>query len=138
MGTASSNSSSNSEKSEIQLGSWIVTEESARQYLAAVGDANPAYFDHCLIPPLALSAFALGALLGSLALAPGAVHSLQEVATVRSVGFGDRITGVARLERPRQRGELEFTTASYVLTNSDGATVQTGKATVLIPVSGSA
>jgi acyl dehydratase len=127
---------SNSENSEIQLGGWTVSEESARRYLAAVGDAQPAYFNYRLIPPLALSAFALSALLESLDPAPGAVHSLQEVTTVRTVGFGERITGVARLERPRQRGGLEFTTASYVLTNSAGATVQTGKTTVLIPVSG--
>lgn len=129
---------SNSDNSNIQLGSWTVSEESARRYLAAVGDAQTAYFNYGLFPPLALSAFALGALLDRLALAPGAVHSLQEVTTVRSVGFGERVTGVARLERPRQRGGLEFTTVSYVLTDSAGATVQTGQTTVLIPVSGTA
>ncbi|HEU0020434.1 MAG TPA: hypothetical protein VFR55_01990 [Dehalococcoidia bacterium] len=127
-----------SPESAIQLGSWTVTEELARQYLAAVEDSQPAYFDHRLFPPLALSAYALGALLAKLALAPGAIHSLQEIATVRSVGFGDRITGVAQLERPRQRGGLEFITVSYILTNAAGAPVQTGKATVLAPVRGGA
>ena len=121
-------------ESEIQLGCWTVTEETARQYLAAVGDSQQAYFDHRMVPPLALSAYALGALLDKLALAPGAIHSLQEVATVRSVAFGEQITAVARLERPRQRGGLEFTTASYVLTNAAGAQVQTGKTTVLTPM----
>jgi len=125
-------------ESEIQLGSWTVTEESARQYLTAVGDSQQAYFEHRLIPPLALTAYALGALLDRLALAPGAIHSLQEIAAVRPVGFGDQITGVARLERPRQRGGQEFTTASYVLTDSGGAPVQTGKTTVLAPVVGPA
>lgn len=125
-------------ESEIQLGSWTVTEDSIRQYLAAVGDSHQAYFEHHLVPPLALSAYALGALLKRLALPPGAIHSLQEVATVQPVAFGEHITAVAQLERPRQRGGLEFTTANYVLTNSAGAQVQTGKTTVLVPVSGAA
>jgi acyl dehydratase len=123
-------------ESEIQLGSWTVTEEWARQYLSAVGDGQQAYFDHRLVPPLALTAGALGALLDKLALAPGAIHSLQECATLRSVGFGERITGVAQVERPRQRGGLAFTVASYLLTNSAGAPVQTGKTTVLVPPHG--
>jgi acyl dehydratase len=95
-----------------------------------------AYFDNVMVPPLALSAYALGGLLDKLALPPGAIHSLQEITTVRPVGFGEHITAVAQLERTRQRGGLEFTTASYVLTNSAGAQVQTGKTTVLVPIGG--
>jgi len=137
MGTTSGTTSGTTATgSEIQLGTWRVTEESARRYLAAVGDCHQAYFDHGLIPPLALSAFALGALLDKLDLPPGAVHSLQEVVTVQSAVFGDQITGAALLERPRQLGGLELTTASYVLTNPAGAPVQTGKTTVLVPARG--
>ena len=121
---------------EIQLGCWTITEDSVRQYLGAVGDSQLAYFDHLMVPPLALSAYALGGLLDKLALPPGAIHSLQEIRTVRPVGFGEQITAVAQLERSRQRGGLEFTTASYVLTNSAGAQVQTGKTTVLVPNGG--
>ena len=121
---------------EIQLGCWTITEDSVRQYLGAVGDSQLAYFDYLMVPPLALSAYALGGLLDKLALPPGAIHSLQEITTVRPVGFGEHITAVAQLERTRQRGGLEFTTASYVLTNSAGAQVQTGKTTVLVPIGG--
>jgi len=127
-----------SPQSEIQLGCWTITQDLVRQYLGAVGDSQLAYFDHLMVPPLALSAYALGGLLDKLALPPGAIHSLQEITTVRPVGFGEQITAVAQLERPRQRGGLEFTTASYVLTNSAGAQVQTGKTTVLVPIGGTA
>lgn len=123
-------------ESEIQLGCWTLNEDSVRQYLTAVGDSQQVYFDLHLVPPLALSAYALGALLEKLALAPGAIHSLQEVATVRAVAFGEQITGTAQLERPRQRGGLEFTYVSYVLTDCAGEPVQTGKTTVLVPMSG--
>jgi len=121
---------------EIQLGCWTIPEDSVRQYLGAVGDSQLAYFDYVMVPPLALSAYALGGLLDKLALPPGAIHSLQEITTVRPVGFGEHITAVAQLERTRQHGGLEFTTASYVLTNSAGAQVQTGKTTVLVPIGG--
>ena len=125
-----------SPQSEIQLGCWTITQDLVRQYLGAVGDSQLAYFDHLMVPPLALSAYALGGLLDKLPLPPGAIHSLQEITTVRPVEFGEQITAVAQLERPRQRGGLEFTTASYVLTNSAGAQVQTGKTTVLVPIGG--
>jgi len=121
-------------ESEIQLGCWTITEDSVRRYLGAVGDSQLSYFDHVMVPPLALSAYTLGLLLDKLALPPGAIHSLQEITTVRSVGFGEQITAVAQLERPRQRGGLEFITASYLLTNSVGNQVQIGKTTVLVPV----
>ncbi len=123
-------------ESEVELGTWNVSEELARQYLEAVGDQCREYFDHSLVPPLALSAYALGALLRKLNLPPGAIHSLQEVETLRPVKFEESITGVAGIERPRRRGNLEFTTVSYALTDLTGQRVQTGKSTVLVTGTG--
>lgn len=122
----------NSLETDIELGSWIVTEDMVRRYLSAVGDANQEYYTHRLVPPLALAAYALGALLQRLGLPPGAIHSLQEVDTVQAVGFGEEINSTARIERPRKRGNLEFVSASYFLENSTGERVQSGKSTVLI------
>jgi acyl dehydratase len=126
-----------SPESEIKLGVWTASEESVRQYLKAVGDTRLEYFESNLVPPLSLAAYALGALLEKLALPSGAVHSLQEVETLGPVKLGEEISGVARLERPRRRGGLQFTTATYTLQKANGQQVQTGKSTVLVRASDS-
>ena len=118
---------------DIDLGSWQLTEEKIRQYLEAVGDSPELYFQHGLAPPLALSAYALGALLEKLNLPPGTIHSLQEMETAKPVAIGQEISGRAVLERPRQRAGLQFTTITYTLQDDSGAPVQTGKTTVLTP-----
>lgn len=118
---------------DIDLGSWQLTEERIRQYLEAVGDSPELYLQHGLAPPLALSAYALGALLEKLNLPPGTIHSLQEMEVAGSVAIGQEISGRAVLERPRYRAGLQFTTVAYTLQDGSGATVQTGKTTVLTP-----
>jgi acyl dehydratase len=117
---------------DIDLGCWKVTEELVRRYLDTTGDLNQDYYQCGLAPPLALAAWALGALLAKLDLPPGAIHSLQEVDTVQATKLGEEIRCTARWERPRRRGDLEFVAASYVLKNSQGEKVQTGKSTVLV------
>lgn len=118
---------------DIDLGSWQLTEEKIRQYLEAVGDSPELYLQRGLAPPLALSAYALGALLEKLNLPPGTVHSLQEMEVAGPVAIGQEISGRAGLEQPRQRAGLQFTTVTYTLQDGSGATVQTGKTTVLTP-----
>ena len=104
------------------------------QYLEAVGDPLPHYMELEIVPPLAISALALGNLLNQLALPGGAIHSLQEVNTVRAVHLGEELLVWAGLERPRQRGNLQFITASYWVQDTAGNDVQRGKSTVLVPL----
>lgn len=118
---------------DIDLGSWQLTEERIRQYLEAVGDSPELYLQRGLAPPLALSAYALGALLEKLNLPPGTIHSLQEMEAAKPVALGQEVSGCAVLEQPRHRGGLQFTTVTYTLQDSSGSPVQTGKTTVLTP-----
>lgn len=121
-------------ETDIDLGPWQLTTEKLRQYLDAVGDAPELYLRHGLAPPLALSAYALAALLEKLNLPPGTIHSTQEMDVAAPVAIGQEISGRAVLERPRRRGGLQFITVTYTLHDGSGATVQTGKTTVLTPV----
>ena len=116
----------------IDLGTWQPTRQSVQQYTSAVGDTQGVYFDLGLVPPLALSAWALGALLEKMSLPAGAIHSLQELEQFAPVEFDGVIRGVATVERPRRRGNLEFITAAIQLTDAAGQVVQTGKTTVLV------
>jgi 3-hydroxybutyryl-CoA dehydratase len=117
---------------ELDLGGWEVTEEYLRDYVAAVGDATPGYFQHGLVPPVALAARALGTLLEYLDLPPGAVHSLQEIAMLEPVSFDQKITGTASISPARHRGGLEFITAGFTLRDSQAREVLAGKSTVLV------
>ena len=117
----------------IDLGSWTLTEQSVWEYLDAVADDLGLYMEAGLVPPLALCAWALGAMLEKLSLPAGAIHSIQEMEAVAGVAVGQVIHGQAVPERPRSRGGLRFMTIAYTLENAAGEIVQTGKTTVLTP-----
>ena len=117
----------------IDLGSWTLTEDAVKGYLGAVGDDLGLYAETGLVPPLALCAYALAAMLHKLSLPAGTVHSIQEMEVLGAVAVGDEIHGEAVPERPRSRGGLTFTSVSYTLENGSGKVVQIGKTTVLTP-----
>ncbi len=114
------------------MGEWQVTEKSVRDYTQAVGDSQDTYFQTRLAPPLALIAWTLGNLLRRLDLPSGAIHSLQEMETLRGVEFGENITAFAQIGQPRRRGDLEFITTNYTLQAADGEEVLRGLSTVLV------
>ena len=88
----------------MELGTLRLGEGFVRDYLDAVGDQWPAYARHGLVPPVALAARALGSLLERWDLPPGAIHSVQEIAAIRPVPFGQEITGTAGVSQPKRRG----------------------------------
>ena len=116
----------------IDLGSWKVSEEFVGDYLGAVGDGSAAYFRHRLAPPAALAARALGSLLEKLELPPGAIHSLQEIETIRPIPFGEEIIGKSLVGPTKRRGGMEFVTVEASLKDREGAPMLGSKSTVLV------
>jgi len=127
-----------SDKDEaIDLDAWEVTGELVREYTQAVGDPLSLYSQCQLVPPLALAAWTLGRILNHMNLPSGAIHSLQEVETLRAVGFGETVSASVQISKPRRRGDLEFITAGYSIRAHSEETgrspkVMTGKTTVLV------
>ena len=121
--------------SAMDLGAWTLTEEAVREYLEAVGDDLDLYLERGMAPPLALCAYALGAMLEKLSLPAGTIHSIQEMEALAGVAIGEEIRGEAMPERPRTRGGLRFMSVGYRLSRMSGEVVQTGKTTVLTPES---
>jgi acyl dehydratase len=119
----------------LDLGAFDAAQEVVDEYLRSVGDALPIYEETGIVPPLYLAASALGSLLRKLALPPGAIHSLQEVATLTPVAIGSEIKVSAMLEKPRRRAGLEFITAVCNV-ESGGTAVLTSKSTVLLTSGG--
>ncbi len=93
-----------------------------------------------MVPPMALAARTLGLLIEKLGLAPGTVHTSQEVTSLKPVSQGQEISAVARPSRPLRRGQWEFLSVSFtlhkVIEGVPGEQVLTGKTTVMSPVEG--
>ena len=123
----------------LEMGRVSVYAEAVDDYLRAVGDELPIYRQTGLAPPLYGTAAALGLLLKTLDMPPGAIHSLQEVDTLAPIAVGRELRVVSTLERPRQRAGLRFITAACALSvipAKAGTTpytpVLTGKTTVMV------
>jgi len=119
-------------RQEADLGRWRLTEEFVQDYFRAVGDRLPVYAQLGLVPGVALAARALGFLLDRLDLPPGAIHSLQEIDSLKSVCIGQEISASSVVDEPRRRSGMEFITAVVALKNGDGEEVLTSKSTVLV------
>ena len=120
---------------KVNLGRWAVGEDFVREYLSAVDDGAGIYRELGAVPPMALAARALGALLSELALPPGTIHAAQDLDSRKMVRIGDEVSCIARLSRPSRRGAWEFISADFTLYGNAGQTLLSGKSTVLVPVS---
>ena len=119
---------------DFNLGSWVVGHDLAEEYLRVVDDGSSVYRDLGVVPPLALAARALGALLKELGLPPGAIHASQELDCRRTVSLGEEVSCIARLSRPIRRGDWQFISADFNMYAADGEGLISGKSTVLVPL----
>ena len=118
----------------IELGSWHVSVEGTDQYLEAIGDELTLYREAGIAPPLALAAQVVGLLLERLSLPPGAIHSLQDLQTVRTTSIGSRVSATAEVETPRERGGMRFLTVHFTVADAAAHDpVLHGRTTVLLP-----
>jgi mannose/cellobiose epimerase-like protein (N-acyl-D-glucosamine 2-epimerase family) len=103
-----------------------------RAYRDATGDALDVYDAQSAVPPLAVAAFALGALLESVGLPPGTLHANESLQTHRAVPVGSTVECRARVAQRSQRGGWIVT----VLESDallDGESAVFSRATVLCP-----
>ena len=121
---------------ELNLGRWAVRAEAVEEYLTAVEDDSLVYRELGVVPPMALAARALGALLEELSLPPGTIHASQEIDCRRMVNPDEEVSCVAALSRPMRRGDWQLVSADFTVHGAGGETVLVGKATVLVPVGG--
>ena len=108
------------------------------EYLDALESSLPIYAKHNLVPPMALAARTLGLLIEKLGLAPGTVHTSQEVTALKPVSVGQHISARAKPSRPLRRGQWEFLSVAFTLyeetPDGRGQEILKGKTTVMSPV----
>jgi acyl dehydratase len=101
------------------------------QYRQAVGDSTlPGY-----LPPTALAAWALGAVLKHLELVPGTVHASQELSFSRAVRVGDGVVQSATVSQNSVRGGWRWLVVDLTTDDDQGNSLLTGRSTVLFPES---
>jgi hypothetical protein len=103
-----------------------------RAYRDATGDANAVYAEQRAVPPLAVAAFALGALLESVGLPPGTLHANESLQAHAVVPEGATIECRARVAQRSQRGGWVVTVLESDLM-LEGASAVFARATVLCP-----
>ncbi|HLF70569.1 MAG TPA: MaoC family dehydratase N-terminal domain-containing protein [Dehalococcoidia bacterium] len=111
---------------------FSVNAAQSRAYRAATGDTLPLYDEAGLVPPLAVAALALGALLESVSLPPGTLHASESVTYVSPVPVDATLECRARLAQRSVRGGWVVSVLdSDILL--DGTTAVSTRATVMSP-----
>ena len=101
------------------------------QYRQAVGDSTlPGY-----VPPTALAAWALGAVLKHLELVPGTVHASQELSFAKAARVGDGVVQSATVAQNSVRGGWRWLVVDLTTEDDQAKTLLSGRSTVLFPES---
>jgi hypothetical protein len=107
-------------------------------YLQAVGETNPLYQDKGLVPPLAVTAFAMAALSEGLTMPSGTIHVSQELEFLAPVCMGDTITCLSKVSRKIDRGGLHIMATDISVTNQQQEKVLACKVGFVLPESAKA
>lgn len=103
-------------------------------YLKAVEENNSLYENTGLVPPMAVAALSLKALIDSISMPPGTIHVSQEFEFIANVKTGDALTSRARVSRVQERGKLHLMNVDTSVLNQENKPVLTGKTGFILPV----
>lgn len=113
--------------------SYELDSATVSDYLRAVGENNALYLQEGLVPPLAVTAFAMAALSKGLIMPSGTIHVSQELEFLATVKTGDTITCLSRVSRKANRGGLRLMTTDIEVINQLQERVLTGKVGFVLP-----
>jgi hypothetical protein len=111
---------------------FAIDRERSRAYLAATGDKLTVYSENEAVPPLAVAALALGALLEKVSLPPGTLHANESLRAYETVPVGTQLQCEARLaQRSARGGWIVSVLQSEIM--AGGRVAVSARATVLSP-----
>jgi acyl dehydratase len=117
---------------EFPPASFDLSDEWVGDYVASVEDEAIGAVDGGFVPPMAVAALAIRALLEQASLPPGTLHVGQELAFSAPVRRGERLTVDARIASRGKRAGWALI-AVELRVAGDGGTVMTGRATLSFP-----
>ncbi len=119
---------------EFPPGSYELKHSVIAKYLEAVGkpgkQSSPALE---FIPPMAIAAYTMTAVLQSLSLPPGAIHTAQELEFLKLVPVGATVNCRGRVAQKLNRGKLHLLVIELDALNQDQEKVLSGQATIIVP-----
>ena len=104
-------------------------------YVTAVEDASsPTASDGTpLVPPTAIAALALSAVINALQIPGGTIHASQELGFCASVPIGSTVECTATLAQNSVRRNWRFLIVNLEATTEGGSVVMEGKGTIMLP-----
>ncbi len=119
---------------EFPPAAFQVDSATGADYLKAVEEDNVIYQNTGLVPPMALAALALKALINTISMPPGTIHVSQEFEFIDAVNTRDTLTSQAKVSRVQERGKLHLMTVDISVVNQEQKPVLAGKTSFVLPV----
>jgi hypothetical protein len=102
-------------------------------YLEATLDSSELYSCEQLVPPMAVTAYAMTSLSKAVVLPSGTIHVSQELDFLKTVKIGDSITCCSKVSRKVDRGGLRLMNIDLTVSNQNAEIVLTGKVGFVLP-----
>jgi len=125
---------------EFPPASYDLDAATISKYLEAVGESSSLYWRSDnpqaltgLVPPTAITTYAMTMLLHRLLLPPGSIHVTQEIEFLKAIEIGTRITCQAKVSQKWKRGKFHFLTIDLSISEQTGELVQSGKVSFILP-----
>ena len=112
---------------------FTLSPEWVAAYIDAVGDAAIRDAGSALVPPMAVAALSIRAMIEASPLPPGTLHAGQELAFHRAVGIGEQLIVRARVVSRGERAGWVLLSVDFGI-SSAGEDVMSGRATVTFPM----
>ena len=105
-------------------------------YASAVDDkSNPATKDGVpLVPPMAIAALALSAVINTLQIPGGTIHASQELSFGAVAAIGASLDCTATVAQNSVRRNWRFLVVNIEATSESGIAVMEGKSTIMLPM----
>ncbi len=116
---------------ELPLATFELTLEAVSRYIDAVGELSTPPIRS--VPPLAMAAYALKALLQSITLPPGTIHTSQETEFFKSVPPWSTISCHAKVVQKQVRARFRSLAVETSILDQAGELVLRGKTTLILP-----
>ena len=118
---------------ELPPFAFELSPEWVREYVVAVEDKAISALDEGLVPPMAVAALGVRALLDGARLPPGAIHLGQEMNFLRPVRVGERLSISARVISRGERQGWVLLGIDLDVRGDDDGPVMKGRATLTMP-----
>ena len=127
--------------SKLEVGQALTSEsitldaDSVSAYTAAVDDSSsPKDAEGApLVPPMAIAALSLSAVINALQIPGGTIHASQELGFGMSVPVGDTLECTATLAQNSVRRDWRFLVVNMEASSAGGCVVMEGKSTIMLP-----